>query len=287
VTGQGLHRDGGMLQGAVGIVRRVEVDGCAAVEKRMADPARHRTEVRALAALAGSGLPVPRILRDTPGSIIMTLIPGDRADRLDPDERLAALRASARLLRRLHDLTPPDGLAPAPDDESLERRYAEAGGPPLPLAVPAPSGRAFCHGDWADGNLLVEGGRITGVVDWEAAHVGDPMRDLSRFAWHASRKDARAFEAIVESYGADPATAAAWAPVHAAELWLWFREKGPPEFLDALTAELVRGRGVTSGPAAPAADQRRRGASADDGQPRANDGGRVSGMGRLEIDERD
>jgi aminoglycoside phosphotransferase (APT) family kinase protein len=236
-----------MLQGAVGIVRRVEVDGRAAVEKRMADPVRHRTEVRALTALADSGLPVPRILRDTPGSIVMTLLPGERADRLARDERLTALRASARLLRRLHDLTPPDGLAPAPNDRSLARRYADVGGPPLPLVVPAGSGRAFCHGDWADGNLLVEEGRITGVVDWEAAHVGDPLRDLSRFAWHASRKDARAFDAIVESYGADPDAARVWVPIHAAELWLWFREKGPPEFLDALTAELTR---VPSGDAA-------------------------------------
>lgn len=230
-----------MRQGAVGHVRLVERDGRTFVEKRMADPVRHDTEVAALRALAGAALPAPELVEAAPGSILMTLMPGERLDSVAPEVRLQGLLASTALLRTLHGLTAPTGLSPAPDDASIVRRYRDAGGPPLPLRIP-PAGRpAFCHGDWTDGNLLATGGRITGVVDWEAAHVGDPMRDLSRAAWGAARKDPRTFAAIVEAYGAVPEEARAWAAIHAAELWLWFSEAGPPEYLAQLTADLLGG----------------------------------------------
>lgn len=39
------------------------------------------------------------------------------------------------------------------------------------------------HGDFWPGNLLVDGGMITGVVDWEAARfAANPVHDLTRFA---------------------------------------------------------------------------------------------------------
>jgi hypothetical protein len=38
------------------------------------------------------------------------------------------------------------------------------------------------HGDFWCGNILVEGDRVTGVVDWEAGDIDDePLRDLARF----------------------------------------------------------------------------------------------------------
>ena len=43
--------------------------------------------------------------------------------------------------------------------------------------------RSAVHGDFWFGNLLTTGGRLSGVVDWEAgARVGEPVRDLVRFA---------------------------------------------------------------------------------------------------------
>jgi aminoglycoside phosphotransferase (APT) family kinase protein len=226
-------------QGAVGQVRLIERDGRRLVEKRMADPLRHDTEVRALRALAGSGLPVPEVVDAGPGSIVMTLMPGERLDSMDGEARLNGMRASAALLRRVHELPPPTGLPPAPDDARTMRRYHDAGGPPLPTAIPAGEQPTLCHGDWTDGNLLAVDGRITGIVDWEAAHIGDPIRELSRAAWAASRKDPRAFDIIVRAYGADLARAKAWIPVHAATLWLWFLQAGPPEYLQQLTADLL------------------------------------------------
>lgn len=44
--------------------------------------------------------------------------------------------------------------------------------------LPADSGRCLVHGDYRPANVLVEDGRISAVLDWEFAHVGDPAEDL-------------------------------------------------------------------------------------------------------------
>jgi aminoglycoside phosphotransferase (APT) family kinase protein len=37
----------------------------------------------------------------------------------------------------------------------------------------------FTHGDYRIGNLVVGGGGLVGVLDWEFAHLDDPVRDLA------------------------------------------------------------------------------------------------------------
>ena len=48
----------------------------------------------------------------------------------------------------------------------------------LPNKLPEPAPLALCHGDYQPSNFLYEDGRITGIIDWEAAHVGDPREDI-------------------------------------------------------------------------------------------------------------
>jgi aminoglycoside phosphotransferase len=227
-------------QGAVGQVRVTEYGGRPAVEKRFTDRSRQEVEILALRVLAHQDLPVPELLEVGTESIFMTLMPGERLDSGNADLRLARLRASAIWLRRLHEQQPPRGLPPAPDDALIIHRYQNAGGPPLPLAIPSTGPPTFCHGDWTDGNLLARGTDITAIVDWEAAHLGDPLRELSRAARGASLNDVRSIDALVLGYGADPAYVQAWFPIHAAELWLWFAQAGPPEYLKQLTEKLTR-----------------------------------------------
>ena len=45
---------------------------------------------------------------------------------------------------------------------------------------PAPSGRAVVHGDFRNGNLIVGPEGLRAVLDWELAHLGDPLED---FGW--------------------------------------------------------------------------------------------------------
>lgn len=48
------------------------------------------------------------------------------------------------------------------------------------------------HGDFRNGNFLLEPGGITAVLDWEACHLGDPMEDLGWLcmpSWRFGRLD--------------------------------------------------------------------------------------------------
>lgn len=43
---------------------------------------------------------------------------------------------------------------------------------------PPPSRLALVHGDYRTGNFLYDRERITGILDWEMAHAGDPVEDI-------------------------------------------------------------------------------------------------------------
>jgi len=228
-----------MRQGAVGYVEVVECRGRSVIEKHLTDSVRRNTEMLALHALADQPIPVPQLIQIRPDSLVMSLMPGERLDSLDAGAWLEGLRTSAGLLRQLHELRAPEGLPAAPDDAEIVRRYRNAGGPPLPLRIPPTDRLAFCHGDWTDANLLGLNGKITAVLDWEAAHLGDPIRDLSRAIWGASRKNPCVVDVLIHAYGADPDRVYAWLPIHAAELWLWFAEAGPEQYYRQLTKDLT------------------------------------------------
>lgn len=71
--------------------------------------------------------------------------------------------------------------------------------PALELAVrwlrdnePAPAPLGLCHGDFRTGNLAVTPAGLAAVFDWEFAHWGDPMDDLSWLCvrdWRFGRLD--------------------------------------------------------------------------------------------------
>ena len=44
---------------------------------------------------------------------------------------------------------------------------------------PPPARAALLHGDVGFHNMLIDGGRISAILDWERAHVGDPTEELA------------------------------------------------------------------------------------------------------------
>jgi Ser/Thr protein kinase RdoA (MazF antagonist) len=57
---------------------------------------------------------------------------------------------------------------------------------------PPATRRTLVHGDFRIGNLMVGPSGLTGVLDWELAHVGDPVEDLGWLcvpAWRFGRPD--------------------------------------------------------------------------------------------------
>ncbi|HRD75728.1 MAG TPA: phosphotransferase family protein [Hyphomicrobiaceae bacterium] len=48
--------------------------------------------------------------------------------------------------------------------------------------APEPRPTALVHGDFRTGNYMVDGGRLTAILDWEFCHWGDPREDLGWFS---------------------------------------------------------------------------------------------------------
>ena len=167
---------------------------------------RREDEHRYLAALAGRGLPVPTVYgTGTLGRsyVLMGRLPGAVAAGWSRRRRLALSRELGGWLARLHALTPAE-LGLAADGPRARRRCArsppgqgryEAARPgPLPLlgallawaerAVPD-DGRApaLVWGDPGPHNTLVDDGQVSGLLDWELAHLGHPLEDLGAAVW--------------------------------------------------------------------------------------------------------
>jgi hypothetical protein len=58
------------------------------------------------------------------------------------------------------------------------------------------------QGDTGPGNFLYAGGRITAIVDWELAHLGDPMDDIAWLSWRATQHGWPDFPARLREYEA-------------------------------------------------------------------------------------
>jgi aminoglycoside phosphotransferase (APT) family kinase protein len=154
-------------------------------------------EAGAYRAVEGRGVRTPRVLGFEPelNAIAMTRLPGTA------DWAPETLPSLLREVSRLHDLDvdalPLDGFARTAlgDLDVWERLAATTVRVPDPFVDFAlaflrehypgePERLVFCHGDVGPGNFLHEDGRVTGLLDWEFAHVGDPLDDL---AWISLR----------------------------------------------------------------------------------------------------
>lgn len=129
----------------------------------------------------------------------------------------------ARELAATHNVDPSRLAVPVMDTAvalaELKRRFLAYGGdrPILALAVrwledhlPADVTPRLVHGDFRLGNLMVENGRLSGVLDWELGHLGDPHEDLAfgcLTVWRFSRPDRQGYglttlERLVAAYEA-------------------------------------------------------------------------------------
>lgn len=209
---QGERRSGGRPAWFLDVERGGETLACYARMDRGAEQLISREftlerEHRVLQALSAAGARVPRVFGfcpDPPGMLMecvagdfdyTKLAPGPARDALD-DDFLAELA-------RIHALDPAlfvaAGIeAPASDEACVlhdlalwERAYRSALRRPVPLVefavrwlrrnLPDPPKRlALVQGDTGPGQFLFSGARVTAIIDWEFAHLGDPILDLAQ-----------------------------------------------------------------------------------------------------------
>jgi aminoglycoside phosphotransferase (APT) family kinase protein len=177
-----------------------------------------------LGAAADVGVPVARVIAQ--GGAAANGAEADSADALGPSwtvvEALAGgadpaqildgrgapapeqlLDEVAAALAAVHRIAADEALAPAVDDPiGVLRATHDALGEPHPVfelafralgeGPPPAARRTFVHGDFRMGNLMVAEHGLTGVLDWELAHLGDPLEDLGWLcvpAWRFHRPD--------------------------------------------------------------------------------------------------
>lgn len=78
-----------------------------------------------------------------------------------------------------------------------------------PLLDDLPSKASLIHSDFNPPNLMVENGRISGVLDWEFAHTGNPLTDIANMLrprdYQSPDFDKGFIEAYVDANGPLPA----------------------------------------------------------------------------------
>lgn len=163
------------------------------------DAALLATEVAALQAAAGHGVPAPTLIAAdldasvSPGvlAVLTTRVPG--SSHVTGEPTATRLRAQGTAVAMIHATPKPMSMSTALPhrdrpingvDFGALRRSAPAR--PLLLeaeqlltALPVPDRpTVFVHGDFWHGNTLWEGDELTGVVDWDSAGIGQPGIDL-------------------------------------------------------------------------------------------------------------
>jgi aminoglycoside phosphotransferase (APT) family kinase protein len=166
-------------------------------------------EAAVYAALQEHPVLIPRLLGIAPRgeALLIERAPGaEELHALAPEARVEVMDRYVDALAALHGVDPaalplPGFARPAAENPAraelalwrgvYEKRVTRA----APLArfcfawlerhAPREAERiALCHGDVGPGNFLHESGRVTTLLDWEFAHLGDPLDDL---AWLSFR----------------------------------------------------------------------------------------------------
>jgi len=165
-----------------------------------------RREAKILEVLHREGIRVPEVLafHEDPQAAVLGHVEGrdDFNNVKDPAERESILESFLELLAQLHAVdakkfeaiglripATPEELA-LHDLDVWQSTYEAAVREPLPLLtfacqwlrrnVPRKVVRpVLCQGDTGPGNLLFANGRVTALVDFELAHLADPMTDLA------------------------------------------------------------------------------------------------------------
>lgn len=178
-------------------------------------PLSHAGEAAVIEAARAAGVTAPEVLTvlqpdDAIGSgFIMRALPGtpDPKAILSMEGAEAILREVARDLARIHSLKREDLPAEVPGMDyraaiaDLRAQFVAAGGdrPIIALGLkwmedncPDRCPPVLNHGDYRMGNILCADGHLTGVLDWELAHFGDPHEDLAfgcMAVWRFARYD--------------------------------------------------------------------------------------------------
>ncbi|WP_020573467.1 phosphotransferase family protein [Actinopolymorpha alba] len=166
--------------GATGQVWKVTTPDGPCALRRGGSAESAATELATMAAARAAGLPVPDVIRhgtsEAGEAVLLSWLPGMTmvdALRSRPERAHTLGLVMGEAQRQLHTIAAPAGL-PTVTVGGMSLNGAVAGSPVSGL------GGVLLHLDWHLLNLLVDGDRVSGIVDWTNARAGDPLLDLAR-----------------------------------------------------------------------------------------------------------
>lgn len=145
-------------------------------------------ELAALTRLRDS-VPLPPVLGVTGLTLELGYVSGDHGqDLLAAGHGALVLAACGRVLRRIHDVSRDS------------------------------AGRVLVHGDFGPDNVLLAGRAVVAVLDWEFAHLGDPVEDLAWCEWLVRTHHPEQADALTEFFTAYGLPIPSWPERHRAML---------------------------------------------------------------------
>ena len=184
------ERDGGLRRLVLRADRAESLDSGMALEAAL------------LRAASSAGVPVPPVVGvggESEGAgaafLIMEFVDGETIPRrILRDGQLGAARSvlaeqCGRILAAVHRIPPAavPGLPAGDPLEQLRSQLVQFGQPHpafelgllwLERTRPARSAECVVHGDFRNGNLIIGAEGIRAILDWELAHLGEPLEDL-------------------------------------------------------------------------------------------------------------
>ncbi|WP_329485217.1 aminoglycoside phosphotransferase family protein [Kitasatospora sp. NBC_01246] len=221
-----------------------------------ADQSRIDVEVEAMSL---APVPTPKVLWRKPPVLAIAALPGATLGRLGGPSTgsPAAWAAAGAAIRKLHDAPLPprtgragrsivalaaeldaecealvaNGVLPG-DLVTRNRRVAEA--------ALRPWTPVFTHGDLQIAHVFVDGGEVTGIIDWSEAGRGDALYDLATFTLgHEEHLDD-----VIGGYGTDLDLDVihAWWSLRSLLAVRWLIEHGFDPFAPGCEVDVLRAR---------------------------------------------
>jgi len=181
---------------------------------------------------AGIAVPEPLGYCSEPEGILLDRLHGrdDYSEICDEAQRNAIDRAFVAEIAKVHALDAERFevrgfvMPRTPDEFALndlahwERAFDSGARSPVPLVrfarnwlhnnVPEPPERAvLIQGDTGPGQFMFDGQKLTGIIDWEFAHLADPMLDIAQIRvrdWYNPGADLKKWLAYYTEYSGTP-----------------------------------------------------------------------------------
>ena len=131
-------------------------------------------------------IPTPKLLyygvQDGNEYQLTTEVKGTPTYQVQPNEREHVVKALGEALKMIHSLAPTG----CPIDNRIDNRLKqlqEGGVDTTQLNDQPNESLVFTHGDYCLPNIIIDGRKLSGIIDWDYSGLADPYVDFTSCIW--------------------------------------------------------------------------------------------------------